>query len=250
MADVSGRNAAMRTTMHAVKLFDLVLHCFQRLVRASYLLLFTVSGISFPLLVLQNWAHMGRCLSLGFSLIWMLTAGTLEAALMLIVCQQQLCICRRGFVHVMLHRAAGQENQMWKAMTYEVRPVRLKKNMSKPNWCTMCGPFEKPFCHGHSEVWCWTSWFPDVSSGPDLCKVRSLHSGGRRWLSALLIEEVQMLIQSHYKLSISLCTIAGAMNPLLSHSSCLQAWKTEFSMGCTSSVCFPNGPHKWKHIGP
>lgn len=34
--------------------------------------------------------------------------------------------------------------------------------------------------------------------GPDLCKVRSLHSGGRRWLSALVIEEVQMLIQSQY----------------------------------------------------
>lgn len=28
--------------------------------------------------------------------------------------------------------------------------------------------------------------------------VRNLHSGGRHWLSSALIEEVQMLIQSHY----------------------------------------------------
>lgn len=122
-----------------------------------------------------------------------------EAILMLIVCRQLLCARRWGFVYLMLCRAVGQErNQMQKAMTYEVRPARLKKNMSKPKWCTTCGPFVKSFCYGHSEVWCWTSWFPDVSSGPDLCKVRSLHSGGRRWLSALLIEEVQMLIQSQY----------------------------------------------------
>ena len=103
------------------------------------------------------------------------------------------------------------------------------------------------FCHGHSEVWCWRSWFPDVSSGPDLCKVRSLHSGGRRWLSALLIEEVQMLIQFQYTKYFSF-HVAGIVNPLLIHSSCSQS--CDFSLRRTSSVCFPNWPHEWKHKGP
>ena len=60
-----------------------------------------------------------------------------------------ISLCRWDFVHLMLCRAAGQErNKMWKAMTYEVRPARLKKNMSKPNWCTTCGPFEKSLAMG------------------------------------------------------------------------------------------------------
>lgn len=142
------------------------------------------------------WSHLGSCLSLDFTLrvqLLMLRGGTPEVILKLIVCRQQLCVCWWGSVHLMLCRAAGQaRNQMWKAMTYEVRPARLKKNMC--NVWSIC----ETFCHGHSEACCWTSWFPDVSSGPDLCKVRSLHSGGRRWLSALLIEEAQMLIQSQY----------------------------------------------------
>lgn len=92
-----------------------------------------------------------------------------------------------GFVHLILCRAAGQQwDQMWKAMTYEVRQARSKKNMSKPSWCATCGPFAQPFAMGTARS-VERADFQMCSQA--LCKVRSLHSGGRRWLSAPLIEK-------------------------------------------------------------
>lgn len=156
----------------------------------------------------------------------MSSAGTPHAILKLIVCRQQLCICRWGFVHLMLCRAAGQErNQMQKAMTYEVRPVRLKKNMSKPNWCTTCGPFVKPFAMGtlRSDVgrvdfqMCLQA-LTYVREG--VCTVGAGVSCLLSWLKKF------KCWFSLSTLSISLFTVAGIINPLLIHSSCLQAWIT------------------------
>lgn len=52
------------------------------------------------------------------------------------VSRQQLCECFSFFF------------LMRKAMIYEVRPARLKKNTSRPNRCTTCGPFVNLFAMG------------------------------------------------------------------------------------------------------
>lgn len=112
-----------------------------------------------------------------------------------------------------------ESNDLW-SETRKIEKEYVQTELMCNVWST-CEAFFFFFCRGHSEVCCWKSWFPDVSSGPDLCKVRRLNGGGRRRLAALLIEKVQMLIPSrHTKRFSSHC--GSVVSPLLIPSSCSQ----------------------------
>lgn len=115
--------------------------------------------------------------------------------------------------------------QMQKAMTYEVRPAQLKKNMSKPNWCTTCGPFVEPFAMGTLSTDGGRVDFQMCLWGltyvrKDVCTVGAGDGCLLPWLKKF------KCWFSLSTLSISLFTAAGIINPLLIHSPCAQAWIT------------------------
>lgn len=96
------------------------------------------------------------------------------------------------FFFLFLSRAAqksnAESNDIWSEACKTERKYVPTKSMYNV-W-----PIGKSFCYGH---------VPDVGQVdlqmcPDLCKVRSLHSGDNLWLP-VSSNEVQMLVQSQYR---------------------------------------------------